>query len=402
MQKITPLLLATALANTCAWGQAKLSIQLQADNLNGARVIVRNQQGFESSLTANGTITLAQRGEYTITAVPARKTNAIVDELYDAPRQTIRISKDSTYVVHVDYSKRNATGMLLMPDRNQRILGFTHEQLAANNNTPALVIQTPTNVLLLAADTLGNLWYWDNEFLYRLDVANLQTGIIKPSLKIGLPTVSKSLFNANVMRIDAQNNLWFLLSHEQKLVGYDLSKFKGGSVPSPNYTLQHETNGLDFTFDTDGKRVAIAGVTGLSVYTMPQPLTAGAHTLTATCRSKDIGSCTGILFDKANNLIVANKNGGVYRYGANLIQQGAFSNADEYEFIETDEYVYWGLLLDNSNNLWALPRWGDGGIGADYFDFSRKNKFKSPTRKLVVARHIEHGKAIFNVPALRR
>lgn len=402
MYKIVHVSVAAMLANVCAWGQAKLSIQLNTDNLNGARVVVRNQQGFERSLTASGIITLPQRGEYTITPIATRKINTIVDEIHEAPRQNIRISKDSTYVVQVDYTKRNATGMLLMPDRNQRILGFAQEQLTTKDNAPALVIQTPTNAMLLAADTSGNLWYWDNQFLYRIDVANLQTGIATPSLKVALPSVSNALFNANVMRIDEQNIIWFSLNNERQLVGYDIAKLKNKSLTSPMHILQHETQGFDFVFAPDGKRVAIAGVAGFAVYAMPQTLTAGTQQLAAICRSKDVGSCTSILFDNANNLIIAHENGGIYRYGAALIQQATVQKNDDYQIIETNKYNYWGLLLDNSNNLWALPRWVDGGVGVDYFEFSRKNKLKSPTRSLSFARHLEHGKAMFNVPALRR
>ena len=146
----------------------------------------------------------------------------------------------------------------------------------------------------------------------------------------------------------------------------------------------------DFAFSNDYSKIAVSGIGGFVVYEMPSTFT-GKIELNALSKSDEEGTFTAVDFDKENNLWVSSENGGIFKFTPSIYSKPTLKISMAEVEIKTPEFIYWGILFDNSNNLWAMPRWSDGEFGIDFFEAENLNENASPTRH-VFTRYAEHGK----------
>lgn len=380
-----------------AWAQSRINITFSATEGIAPQAILHYPNGTQKLINQAGLVDLPQKGQYRLSAVPKRKANPIADELYSFKDIVIHTTgADSTYQARGVYSRHQSTGMLFVPNRANEILGFHWQDLQNGNAEPQVKITTPTEVLLLAADTLGNLWYWDNESLNKINFGDVATGQARIALKAPVPVAYNALFNSNAMRIDRLNRLWMSLSVENKVVVIDLAKISNGKAAEPVTTLQLELSPSDLALSADLSQLALSTVGGFAVYELPKPLPAGVVSLSPRTRSIEIGSFAAVDFDANGHLWASSQNGGLFSFSPRTLSAGEIRTGQEDQEIGTPDYIYWGILFDNSNKLWAMPRWEDGS-GIDLFD-PQKVSNSEPEQRYSFARNVEHGKFVLVMP----
>lgn len=359
-------------------------------------VSITDSKGFNTTIDKSGRVALPAKGKYTLVGLPVRLPNDVADEAYEAAPVTVDIRKDSVYTAGVAYAKRNGSGMVWMPDMEQHLLGISHQRLLEGNATPDIVIATKTAALLSAVDTLGNLWYWDNEFLYKIPHRNIRSGSAQVEYTIELPMVAGGLFNANQMMFDRNNTLWLSMNYEMKIVGFTPATLASKGKKKPDYILNIGNNPFGFAFNKEQTLLAVGGPGGFTLYAMPTTLSA-SNTLQPVLQGIDLGTMPSVAFDDKGNLWATNENRGIQMFTKATLTRASVDNNHAQSNIETTD-VYWGIQFDNKGNIWVCSKLDDGEIGMDCYETQGITMESLPAKSLRVKGRSEHGKFGLTLP----
>lgn len=376
----------------------KIVVQLTTPAGVLPKAIMVSPDGKSTEILQNTSIALSVKGTYTISSIPIRKSNALADELYSFPTKVINVVKlDSVYQVQLTYTQHKGTGMLWTSANGNQLLGFDVQSLQQKISEPSIRLETPTNPILVAADTLGNLWYWDNEFLYKIHHSTIASGRAVIEMKVSIPEASNSLFNANSMKIDSHNQLMLSLNYDRKILVINLNKLKNNQIVTTYTSFENlAVNLYDFTVNSDASQLAISGEGGFAIYTLPKSSN-GKIELSKIAISKEVGSFTAVDFDTFGNLWLCSINGGVFKLCKEKIKTGAIITTEDFCFEIPTEYDAWGIMLDNSNNVWIMPRNEQENIGVDFYETKNSITSSSPTFNYTFSHANEHGKFCWNM-----
>lgn len=396
MKKITLVFLNLILVLTV---EAQSQLTINFDNVDGLtpRAILSFPDKSTKIITESTTIDISQEGNYSVECSMVRKSNTIVDELFICSPQSINVTAlDKNYSLNLSYQKVNGTGSLVVPTSNQEISIFGFENLLSKNNEADFKINSEREILLVASDTSGNIWFWDREGLNKINHEDLASGDVAVEKRFTVPNAYNALFNCNAMRIDNKNRMWMSLMHENVLIVVDIDKIANDGEAKPICILTTRFATTDFAISNDASQIAVSGIGGFMLFNMPASLSTNFIELSPICKSHDAGTFTAVDFDAEGNLWTTSENGGIFKFDKSSLTKAELKTDEAALEIITREYVYWGIKLDNSNNIWAMSRFEDGAYGIDFFEVNGLSKESQPTHQFVFPRNTVNGKFTFS------
>jgi sugar lactone lactonase YvrE len=340
-------------------------------------VHVTGPDGFDRTLDATATLTGLAPGSYAVTAPPARRPAAVVDELWDAT--TVQVDVDlaagAAEQVAVTYARRAGTGrMWIAVYGEQKIVAFTSEQLEAGGADPtpdvAIGFGVPQNPYALAFDAAGNAWVGMNgdAGVWKVDKADLATsGTPAPAAVLDVDGV-----DVNGLAFAPDGSLW--VASSTALSGFSPATL-ALAVPTgtaPDVVLNGTaTNPLVFphalAFAADGYLWVATSDDRVVAYAPGQLVASGAPepAIVIASNGTSLQTVRGIAFDAAGALWAANwsSNTAVKFRPEDLAASGA-----------PDPVVTLGglgvnplrLAFDNRGDLWMSSNFAPGFAGGDF------------------------------------
>jgi sugar lactone lactonase YvrE len=280
-----------------------------------ATVVVSGPNGYTADFSATDTLVGLAAGSYAVTRATATTSNGIVGLLFadTATRSPANVAIGDTALIAITFARIPGSGGLWVTssDSGQRV--------AAQYTPTQLTTAAPAGVSLTVAgadaafDVSGNLWIGDSS-------GNTITEYAAAKLTItGTPTAAVTITSTALqgpvgLVFDGPGDLWVSNYDGNTIVEFTARQLKTGGALKPAVVISGLA--LDgparMAFDTSGNLWVPNAISSTVVALAPSSLVASGTpqpAVTLTAIDSSLSAPTGLAFDPAGNLWVANSAG---------------------------------------------------------------------------------------------
>ena len=216
----------------------------------------------------------------------------------------------------------------------------------------------------VAFDSTGALWVAsrDDSLLLAFDPGSADdAGFTTPSIIIS--PIGRSLSSPAGMAFDKQFNLWVANFAAGTIVRYDKTQLRASGSPVPAVTISGVAHPTGLAFDASGTLwVTDILANTVSRYLVGQLLTSGAKepAIILSTAGKSLVNPSGIAFDAANNMWIANVgNGSVTAFRPP--QRSGSGSPEPFLTLQPNDGsldIASGLAFDDEGSLWVMSGTG--------------------------------------------
>lgn len=338
-----------------------LAVTLSAPPGVTPSIRVSGPHGYDQLVTGSQTLTGLEAGTYAVTAPPARKPGALVDELFDAAVQgggDVAVAAGASAEVTVSYLLRPGSGMLWLAEMgSSKIVAFDAGQLAVGGAgvTPAraLGLGPSHRPYAIAFDGRGNLWVGTQAgMLLEFTVADLATS------GTPAPVVALDTGSTDVNGLAFGDDGWLWAAVHGAVQGYAPDQLLASGVPAAAVALTGSMGvPLDYpralAFDASGG-LWVANDTTVVRFSPAQLAVGGGvdPEVVLASNGTSLTSAWGVAFDAAGSLWVARWNGSrAEKYqAADITVSGT---PDPFVTLTGIGVNLLRLAFDNAGDLWV-------------------------------------------------